>query len=257
MKIINYFSCIFLCLASFLHAAEKDFEITYETISSEHILESQKYNILGSGDPTHHKTVIRMVKHPNDNEFVFEFSRPLLGEKKEINATLENLVNNGRRIGEKLPMLFLSSKGFLPGEKVNLVVSTKNGAIKSKAIPFFPQPLIQEDKNDRAKMTAELATLSPTQYIVYLEGFRYNEKLRFVSYSLGEKVTSELRYKGKTPLWYAPEVIGKSGAISRALIGRENGNRITLNMPWGNALLKHNKGEENPVISNFPPINYP
>ena len=54
---------------------------------------------------------------------------------------------------------------------------------------------------------------------------------------------------------YSPDVIGRNGGISHGEFIRENGDRLYLDMPWGEELLCYRRGERNPVISKFSTIN--
>lgn len=251
MRLLRFLFCVLFVFLTTLNAKEEGFDLTCETISIKTITGSKKYRSLENFDPGHHKTLIKLHKYPDESNFVFTYYRHIFPNEKRQIAPMENLVYNGTTIGEKIPTMFISSRGYLPGEKVCVVVSTKDNRWASKPIIFFPNPLVKKDKHSRAKITAELAIRIPTNYEFKFEGFREGETLKCTSFSSGELLNSEFICKKGNAFLYAPAVIGKEGGVSRITFERENGDRISFSIPWESEFSHHLRGDKKPLVTSF------
>lgn len=255
MQFMFFLVSTFLSLLP-LSADDKGIVLSYTTLSTDTITSSDKYKSLAMADIGHHKTLIRVEKYPHVNALVFKIKRPLLQDQQnEFHVTLKELAYNASLIGESIPSQAISSKGFFPGEKLSIVVETLQGGSKSETLTIIPQPLVAWDRQGKASLSAELALLTPTNYLLKLEGFKQGEKIRFISRSAGEKLEHEMAYNATVGFFHSPEVIGQKGGICEIQIIRENSERIVLSIPWGTEVKDYFYGKREPVITSFPAIS--
>lgn len=253
MKFTRRILFIFLCLANILNSEENQFKITFETICVKEILASIKYSSLENFNPGHNKTVIRLENFQDEQEFILTIDRSFCEEPTTMHCSLQNLIMTGISIFEYAPVFFISDMGYFPGEIIDVTFESKDGKLKD-TIRFVPQPLIVEDAKSHAKIRAELYSLKPTQYRIYFDGFIEEEKIQFISCAAGNTLRNELVNKnGKMVLMYTPDTGAKGGNCNVSFI-RENGDRLHLDMPWGEELRHHLQGERKPVVSKFQTI---
>ena len=244
---------LFLSLMPLLRADQEDFALHAETLSVETIKRSSKYHHLDMSDAGHHKTILRLTHLPRSSSYILRCQRPLAPMKgKTQKLKREILLGNGELFGEG-EALIISSRGFLPGEKVILSLETEEGNLLRK-ISFIPHPLIFEMKDGTSKIKGELICISPTRYEFFFEGIPSNETLKMLSFSSGEFLDYDFCYKQGSCLAYMPGVIGQEGGLSRLTIKKTNGDRFILNLPWGKELLRHLDGDKEPLVVRFSPL---
>lgn len=238
-----------------MQADQEAWKLHAETLSAETIAHSSKYGKLDSFDIGHHKTIIRISDLPDAKSYTLRWERPLLVKKEHSQKyPREMLFHNGELLGENAAIILISSRGFLPGEKVFLALETEDGKAVSQKISLFPHPLIQEKHSGQSKLKGELTSMNPTRYEIFLEGIQTYEKLRLSSFSSGEKIDHEFFYTQGSCIALTPGVIGKDGGFCDLSITRQKGNRFELKLPWGKELLKYLEGEKEPMVLNFSPV---
>lgn len=245
----------FICLASvllsltFLSLNAGGIKLSSETICIDDVPNSSLSEMLEGMDPGHHKTILKLEKYPIEMEYILTVKRSKIRKTENFNLHFDV-----EKMRENAPLIFVTSKYFMPGEKIELIVSTKNGHYQSEGFSLVPNPMIKFDRKNEAKVTVEMVAFAKdaTDYRILLEGFQEGEKIQFLSKSADEEIAHGIEYKSINIIYYSPAVIGKSGGIAELSFIRENGEQITMTLPWGDALFPYLKGEVKPLISNFP-----
>jgi len=105
-----------------------------------------------------------------------------------------------------------------------------------------------------AKLKAELVSLKPTYYEMYLEGVQTFEKLNLRSFSSGETIDNDFHYTQGSCIALMPGVIGKEGGLCDLTLTRQKGAEFKLRLPWGDEVLDYLKGDKDPIILEFTAI---
>ncbi|OJU82619.1 MAG: hypothetical protein BGO10_08770 [Chlamydia sp. 32-24] len=134
---------------------------------------------------------------------------------------------------------FISGKGFLPGEKVTFAVNYPSDLIWE----LTPYPLYTQANGK--KIEAELVKLNPTVYEIRCYGYENNSKLYFNGESEKEKIEQQIIVDTNKPVifTFCPEVPTKTGGIAKASVNVLKGEKLTLHLPWGEALLEFEEGK--------------
>lgn len=244
-----------LFLVATINVSADNHVLSFETLSHETLLQSDKYKKLVNFDPGHHKTIIRISELPKDEAIVLKWKRPLVAKKTQRKEVPKDLFSEfAELLGEENPAFLLSSKGFLPGEKITFSLETTGGTAIGQSLEFFPQPLIQETRSGESKLIAELSSLSPSTYEITFEGIPSFETLIMSSFSSGEKLVNTFQYRKGSCIGLMPGVVGKEGGSCKLSIQRQKGEKFQLDLPWGNDLLKHLGGECLPAVPHFTAI---
>jgi len=244
-----------LLLVATINASADNRVLSFETLSHETLLQSDKYEKIVNFDHGHHKTIIRISELPKDEAVVLKWKRPLVTQKTHTEeCRKEQFLKIAEFLGEENPAFLLSSKGFLPGEKITFSLETTGGTAIGQPLEFFPQPLIQETRSGESKLIAELSSLSPSTYEITFEGIPSFETLIMSSFSSGEKLVNTFQYRQGSCIGLMPGVVGKEGGSCKLSIQRQKGEKFQLDLPWGDDLLKHLGGECLPVVPHFTAI---
>lgn len=224
--------------------------LSFETISNEEALCYERNKKIDHFEEGYHKTIVRASPLPTSS-CVFKWKRPLLGKEfseefsTELISTISNFIEEGDAV------IFFSSKGFLPGEKVTLTLETPDGERIGGPIEFCPHPIIQDMRSGTAKLIAELVLLAPTKYEISFEGIPSFETLKMRSFSSGEVIENEFQYRKGLCVGLLPGVIGKNGGLCDLSIRRPKRDAFEVTLPWGEELLKHHLGVQNNIFNFF------
>ncbi len=140
-----------------LQVSGQTLEITYETLSIHEIQSSPRYHQLNKFDPGHHKTIIRIANLPQTEKVRVKWRRPVFENEEQVYQFPSNYpMNNGHSVGEETFMFFMSSRGFLPGERIVMTISTPDGNFESKPMEFIPQPIVIESKKSNLRLSQNL-----------------------------------------------------------------------------------------------------
>lgn len=261
MNFKNYFVCFFILIQT-VNGLSEGIGCDIEALSSRKIQNNQRYQALDTFDTGHHKTLVRIHNLPSNRESVtIMLKRPLFGSQnseKMIKITKKQLLMNAELMGETVPVFICSSRGYLPGEKIFFSVECekkepRRTALKSEAVEFIPNPAMIQNE-DGASLAAVLVITNPTTYRITLSDFQLDENLKFLSISSGETGNVPVKFEKNIIMNYMPGVINKRGGKGIVTIVRENGERMTLQLPWGSDFLNHLKGNRDPAVSDFPII---
>ncbi len=248
---VKYFA-LFLFCTFFTYSQAEGFRLSYETISASEIEKNPKYQNLKQFDPSHHKTIIKIHVLPESEGYILKLDRPLLIKSlAQQEYTKEIFTRMKDFLGEDELLLVISSRGFMPGEKVHCTLETQDGRSISEKAKIIPHPIMLEVPMGGAKLKAELVSLKPTYYEVYLEGIQTFEKLNLRTFSLGETIENDFYYKQGSCIGLIPEVIGKQKGFCDLILTRQKGAEFKLRFPWGEEVLEYLKGDKDPIILEF------
>lgn len=254
MRLTIKYLTLFLLCTFFTCAQAESFKLSYETISHETMIHSEKYHRIAVRDFGTHKTIIRFSGLDEAKEYVFILRRPFLGNETRITTNKEIMINTGRIIEEDSLAYVVSSHGFLPGERVIVSVKGNNEAYKTEEIEFFPHPLLVTSSSGKGTLLLELLSVSPTNYRMIFKGIDGTKTMKMHSYSSGETLDDIFPYFEEMHYGYMPGVVGKKGGFSYLTLSTDSGETFQINPPWGEEVMKHWHTECFPVVSDFPTI---
>ena len=142
---------------------------------------------------------------------------------------------------------FLSEKGFLPGEKVTLRITS---GIKSEfyEVGGYLRPLRERNAAGKTMLEARLISAWPAHYSIIISEIAPGEEVEFVSTSAHESfshvIPEECVIDGACTTSYMPEVVGVSGGIAKIEVRRKDGSSHKLELPWGDEFLPYLQGEK-------------
>lgn len=262
MKFVTKLVLSLLLTGTAVYSIENNFKISSETISWGEVESSDSYKNIREPEEGQHRSIVRLKCYPeNEREFKVFIKRPLLPQKmqnNEVEAGMEDLLAVGSKINEERPTFIMSGAGFFPGEKIGLAVKCNNHfTFKSNVLVFTPNPLIDASKSDSAVVSAELTMISPPVYNISLRGFEANEVLSYQSTSCGETMAQKMDVDKACEIIYSPEVVGSEGGVAKVTFTRNNGEELSLDMPWGSEFVEHIRGHREPTVDYFSSIKLP
>lgn len=151
----------------------------------------------------------------------------------------ENIIECKNR--NKATGLMVSSRGYLPGEKVMIRLSAKDAY---REAVFYPRPLLLKKKSGEllAKGTLLCAKPGYTLYDLDICGIGKQEKYKLVSHS-GEEILSQ-DLQGPIKCELTPEVVGLLKGIAKMELQFEDGAFYSMELPWGYELLEYKQGNK-------------
>lgn len=201
----------------------------------------------------HLLNIVSFYGFPKETMIDCYVKRPFIKNKYEKKLTFKisdsgEIVIKGKRnqwVNENVRDTFISSRGFLPGEKIELLYKTGDEKFRYEK-SFIPNPIRVESKSEKTILIAELIAFRANYecYKIDFSGIPENEKLTLVNYSETEKVKREFNYSRKNPMMIAPAEILKKGGVGKVSFVRESGEIITVCLPWGTELLGYGIGEK-------------
>lgn len=209
MKTVKLLLALFLMM--FVHASADSCVLSFETISNQTILQEAKYEKLRDFDRGHHKTIIKISELPEAKSYIVKWKRSLFSDKEQREEWSKELFTTISKFLElDTPALFMSSRWFLPGEKVIFSLETIEGTPIGPPLELILHPVIQESKDGKSKLIVKLPSVSspfsPTKYEITFEGILLPETMSLISTSSGEKLSGEFQYKLGSCIAYGPGV---------------------------------------------------
>ncbi len=138
-------------------------------------------------------------------------------------------------------IVFLAA-GYLPGEKVSIVVQTRKGGWIGKSFTVcaavIPSPIEHRNKNGTL-MRATLQGINPDCYSLESEGLPEEGELHVLSFARGNDAGMEniVKYYKDRPLQFFPRDINQKSGVTDMYIQAPGGELFALTLPWGDALL--------------------
>lgn len=255
MKYVSKLLTSLVIMNAALQGEESDFNISCETISWGEVESSSDYQFLRENEEGQHRNIVRLYGFDVPKErFEVHYRRPHVTENFQRGVerfTSSELEENGLVFGEELPLFVLSSRNFLPGEKVGMVIRAKHSKQKSNLVVFTPNPLMKSSTLDGATVTFELDSVAPTTYKISFEGFKDLEKVKFKSKSGVEVVARDLDVTNNTQVIYLPHTKYQVGGVAKAIFTRESGEELALDIPWGIECKNYLEGDREPSVNYF------
>lgn len=203
---------------------------TYKDIHSNANLQALK-----KIDPEHNIAVFWFQGFPVDKEINFEIKRLIQHDPDAYNRknsfTLQSDGTLTDQNGKK-DLFCLTSKGFLPGERVFCRFRTEDGTFDQET-SFIPQPIVVKKGDDKI-IEVEMIAPFPAVYEFKFTCFSNNEPYFFKSVT-GWAITQEKKkYSSQKPLVFSPDIKGKKGGISTIEIRKlSEGKKYKIALPWG------------------------
>ncbi|GAB4225822.1 MAG: hypothetical protein Tsb0021_01190 [Chlamydiales bacterium] len=193
-------------------------------------------------DRGHFKTFFKCTNNFEPPISVSMF-RPLKDEKHAFREyTIDREFYNWMKEAMDKPILgAITSKGFLPGEVIQIVAY--DGKMRLIGNDYItPLPLEKTSLIDGATISFQLKTTEPEFYFINFEGFGETEIVHMKSESLHETMASSLTDRFRL-VSYSPNVKGHKEGTAKVTFTREDGERIVFEVPWGESLHKYRMGE--------------
>ncbi|MCB1067972.1 MAG: hypothetical protein KDK56_07275 [Simkania sp.] len=256
MKLTIKYLTIFLLCTFFTCAQAESFKLNYETISASETGKNPKYQNLKQFDSGHHKTIIRISDLPDSERFELLLKRPLFQTTETIISTKKDLLEKAFLIGEKDPILTISSLGYLPGEEIIVTFRAKDKDVLYDSINITPNPIKKKSRQQGFSVEIKMISVSPTSYELIIEGVKEGTNFGIYSTSYGETSTQDYQYSKKLPhiIYLKPER-GHGGATT-VMVCRSNQDFLEVLLPWGSELEYHRQGARVPVTRLFESIRY-
>lgn len=135
-------------------------------------------------------------------------------------------------------LLVVSGRGYLPGEKV--AYRFMKGPTLLAETFLIPNPAVSMSAKKSFQINAEL--VPSLGYTITLIGPEKGEEFTMESESGTEKMSVPMKYPGPGAIMYMPDVIGMHGGIAKlTYIRKENKDKATINLRWGDELKKYYK----------------
>ncbi|GEM_PF-3948575 len=137
--------------------------------------------------------------------------------------------------------LVVSTRGYLPGEKLIIRLSAKDAF---REATFYPRPLLLKKKSGDLLAKADLLCADPghTLYTLDIFGIEKQEKYKLTSRSGEEIISQDLQ--GPTTCGISPEIIGSQKGVGKIELQLEDGTFYTMELPWGYDLIEYKLGKK-------------
>lgn len=217
--------------------------------SSDAIQAIPRLKALAAQESEYNKILFKLEGYPKHQEILLEIKRLASVDPKayepKVSFSIQDdgtmLITNSEH---RLQTVISSSRGFLPGERVYYRFRTTDGKI-DKEISGVPTPAAVKDKDHNVVLKAELVSINPTVYKIFLPTMNEGEEYELKSTSVGDITKAKPKYTSKTPLHYSPAANGNSkGGDAILEIRRKSGEVYTLQLPWGTALEGYLSGKK-------------
>jgi len=135
----------------------------------------------------------------------------------------------------------LSVRGYLPGEKITIRLSSKDAY---REVTFYPRPLHVKRNTGEvlARATLLCATLGETLYLFDVCGVGEQEKYTLTSNSGGEILSHD--WQGPLTCTIMPEVIGQMQGFAKIQMRFGAGEEHAVALPWGYELIQCRLGNK-------------
>lgn len=233
------------CLTSFSLLAEEltaqQYSIQAQFYSSDAVKALPRLNALTKQDNEYNKILFKLNDFPKNQEIIFEIKRLASNNPKVYVPKFSFIIQDDGTMKIKdsdqiIQTIISSSHGFLPGERVYYRFRTADGMIK-KEISGIPTPAEVKDENYQTIIKADLVSVNPTVYKIFLPGLTEGEQYDLKSTSLGETLKAKPKYSKNKPFHLTPGgKNNKKGGDAILEITRKSGKVHAILLPWGSSL---------------------
>lgn len=231
-------------LPSISYASDSDVKISPLTLPYMEFCQEKNRIELDSDERNQYHSLLFLENLPANREVELQTRRKTVGSDKYQTVAVDSsntLYKMSKMVDEKFPFLIVSGRGFLPGEKVDLLLNV-DGMKQSELMSFVPNPIVRYSKKDEAKVYALIHGVAPTMYSIHFENFKEGESLIFESYSGGERIRDRVPYAKNMQISHMPGVMGKKGGKCKIIVTRESGEEMIFSLPWGEAFIAYLEG---------------
>lgn len=194
------------------------------------------------------QNTLNFKNFPIDQIFTCYIQRPL-GGKKEFRKTLDLKIDENGNILHKsldgkhditMPFFIFTSNGYFPGERIIVKFHCPENSFQY-VMSFIPNPMQIGDEDGKILISAELniITKDNAYYLIKLHQIPEGENLIMESISGKEVLREQIKYSKDSPLMISPGIIDANGGIGKITFIRENGQKLSLALPWGTELRKY------------------
>lgn len=221
---------------NFLYSNEPEIKPTFFTskeIETHTNPDIRSYTTL---EPGHSKTFLFIKNFPINKKFTLSTKRLVQIEKAYKKVGDFCIDAEGLIIADSKAschFFCVSSRGFLPGERIHCQFIGDDFEIKTSCIP---NPLLVQ--LGTSAIEAELITFKPAMYQFKFIGFQEDEVLEFLSISGKEKMKHSIKVSKDQGLAYSPDVIGSKGGTGKVIFKRQSGEQMQIKLPWGAELVE-------------------
>ncbi len=176
---------------------------------------------------------------PKNKDFIVSYSRAIQkdpGTYKQIDKLRIDDQNflTVNEVDKALIYPALPPEWLAQGERIKYRASLLDGTIISET-SFIPYPITKKSKNGSFDVKAELTSLFPTTYQISYEGLKPDETIHICSISGSEMLNFDL---SANIFIHMPGILGKSGGISSLESSRNSGDKVILQLKWGDEITK-------------------
>ncbi len=145
----------------------------------------------------------------------------------------------------------LCSAYSFPGERVKMRFSDRKGHLLGEA-SYFPKPISNKSQKESFSVLAELVNHDSAGiiYLLTLDGITLGEKLHVHSVSASEVIDYDFQCDNYN-LIYNPKVIGLKGGHGCLEISRKNGDKIYLELKYGDELIDEILRDEETLAKKY------
>ncbi len=144
------------------------------------------------------------------------------------------------RITKQLLCFCLSSRGFLPGEKVVIRLESIDPDVFEE-LSYYPRPLMIKDESGKILLEATLASIFPTIYSISFPDIPAEEEYEYSTINGME--THHFTMQNATKTVYIPGVNGRTSGFGGIELKFKDGTIYNLQLPWGDECIRYLNGE--------------
>lgn len=199
-------------------------------------------------DPGHPKSFLFIKGFPINKKINYMIKRSRLKDQPSKNI-IEFFVNEQGEIVLEIgsehtfPFFCVSSRGFLPGERISCHFTTEDGNFE-KELDFIPNPIIAKNKSGTVFVEAELITPFPAFYQFTFVGFQEDEVILYRSVSGPEQIEKTIKLTKENMIVGSPDVLDQHEGVGTSAFIRKTGEKLKLKLPWGIELFRYLRGEK-------------
>ncbi len=224
--------------------ASKEAVIKYEFLKHEEVVHNSDPAIrhFSNDDVGHSKIFLSSNNFPLNKKITCSLKRPLgkIAYRKiaEFDVDKEGRFIINDQVSDHRYFCCVSSKGFLPGERVFIRLCSSDGTFR-KVVNFIPNQMKVSNDSKTAFVVAELVEFPPAFYKLTFHGFTDGEKIDLVSISNSERLTKSFEISERLNFMTSPDVEGEKAGVGKIIFNRKSGESFTLNLPWGEELYEY------------------
>lgn len=220
--------------------------VSIEKFSPSESINNLKYPDIRNLNPGHFKSIVTIHNLNRSKSYILKIGREIISGKdlkKLQEFPASDLFKNAEFYGRDLPILAVSSLGYIPGEEASFLIESEDekDQVYFKLIPF---PILANSKTDQAQVEAKLSSLNPAIFNISLKNFNVGEKIQVTSISGKEILKWDLDYRDNDIILHMPEVINEDRGLNKVTFKRvKTGEELSVILPWGMEVVNYIMGK--------------